>query len=56
MANAQQALRRFAAICVFCLSLAVVSGCAGRMVCEWQTEDEQLEAIVEKVIEQKKEK
>ncbi len=33
------------------ISLAAV-GCSGQLVCEWQTENEQFEELIEKVIKE----
>ena len=39
---------RVLGLCMFCL---LVTGCAGRVVCEWETQDERFEALIDKALE-----
>ncbi len=38
------------------LLATLLSGCSGQIVCEWQTENEQFEELIEKTIEKLDEK
>lgn len=48
-------LNRFFAV-LYVITFLLLSGCAGRMVCEWQSEDDQIENIIKEVIEYEKAK
>ena len=34
------------------VSFIALSGCAGRMICEWESQDERFEKLAEKVVEE----